>query len=83
MERLFKCFCHLGELRDERIIIFARFRFGGKYVPETLIPALTELEEEYKKAMADPSFQVSPCALHDVACWHVTPTHPWLDDTPL
>lgn len=34
------------------------FRFGGKYVPETLIPALEELEQEYKKAIADPEFQV-------------------------
>lgn len=27
-------------------------------MPETLIPALDELEVEYKKAMADPSFKV-------------------------
>ena len=33
-------------------------RFGGKYVPETLIPALAELEAEYAKALKDPSFQV-------------------------
>lgn len=32
--------------------------FGGKYVPETLIAALTELEEEYTKAQADPAFKV-------------------------
>jgi len=32
-------------------------RFGGKYVPETLIPALAELEAEYAKALKDPSFQ--------------------------
>ncbi|KAL6758116.1 tryptophan synthase beta [Haematococcus lacustris] len=32
-------------------------KFGGKYVPETLIPALQELEEEYMKAQADPAFQ--------------------------
>lgn len=35
-------------------------KFGGKYVPETLIPALAELEVAYKEAIADPSFQVSP-----------------------
>eukprot|EP00967_Tisochrysis_lutea_P030923 scaffold36370_cov21-Tisochrysis_lutea.AAC.2 len=35
------------------------FRFGGKYVPETLIPALSELEVEYKKAQADPKFKAS------------------------
>jgi hypothetical protein len=33
-------------------------RFGGKYVPETLIPALAELEVAYKAAQEDPSFQV-------------------------
>jgi tryptophan synthase beta chain len=32
-------------------------KFGGKYVPETLIPALAELEVAYKEAIADPSFQ--------------------------
>ncbi|GAX85845.1 hypothetical protein CEUSTIGMA_g13260.t1 [Chlamydomonas eustigma] len=31
--------------------------FGGRYVPETLIPALDELEAEYKIAIADPAFQ--------------------------
>ena len=30
--------------------------FGGRYVPETLIPALDELEAAYAEAMADPSF---------------------------
>lgn len=34
-------------------------RFGGKYVPETLIAALTELEKDYRDAQADPNFQVS------------------------
>lgn len=31
--------------------------FGGRYVPETLMQAILELEEEYKKAQADESFQ--------------------------
>jgi tryptophan synthase beta chain len=31
-------------------------RFGGKYAPETLMPALTELEEAYAAAKADPTF---------------------------
>ncbi len=31
--------------------------FGGKYVPETLIPALEELEVAYATAQADPSFR--------------------------
>jgi len=33
-------------------------KFGGKYVPETLIPALAELETAYHQAMADPAFKV-------------------------
>ncbi|MBS4193018.1 tryptophan synthase subunit beta [Bacillus sp. FJAT-49705] len=33
--------------------------YGGRYVPETLMQAVLELEMEYKKAMADPSFQRS------------------------
>ncbi len=33
-------------------------KFGGKYVPETLIAALAELEQAYAEAQADPSFQV-------------------------
>jgi tryptophan synthase beta chain len=31
--------------------------FGGRYVPETLIPALDELEAAYDTAVADPAFQ--------------------------
>src|SRR2546426_5896412 len=32
--------------------------FGGRYVPETLIPALDELAREYEKARRDPRFKV-------------------------
>ncbi|MBI5095034.1 MAG: tryptophan synthase subunit beta [Candidatus Hydrogenedentes bacterium] len=32
-------------------------QFGGKFVPETLMPALTELEEVFHSAQADPEFQ--------------------------
>lgn len=31
--------------------------FGGRYVPETLMPALDELTAAYAEAMADPDFQ--------------------------
>jgi len=31
--------------------------YGGRYVPETLIAALDELEREYEKAKRDPKFQ--------------------------
>ncbi|WP_186575954.1 tryptophan synthase subunit beta [Aquibacillus kalidii] len=30
--------------------------FGGRFVPETLMPAVLELEAAYKEAMADPAF---------------------------
>jgi tryptophan synthase beta chain len=32
-------------------------QFGGRYVAETLMPALLELEEGYKECQADPTFQ--------------------------
>jgi tryptophan synthase beta chain len=32
-------------------------RYGGRYVPETLIPALDELERAWLAARADPGFQ--------------------------
>jgi tryptophan synthase beta chain len=32
-------------------------QFGGKYVPETLIPALEELEHQYDKSKEDSVFQ--------------------------
>ena len=31
--------------------------FGGRYVPETLIPAIDELERAYDEARLDPAFQ--------------------------
>ncbi len=31
--------------------------YGGKFVPETLMPALEELEEAYLSASTDPAFQ--------------------------
>jgi tryptophan synthase beta chain len=31
-------------------------KYGGRYVPETLIPALDELDAAFSKAMGDPSF---------------------------
>ena len=32
-------------------------KFGGQYVPEVLMPALSELEEAYRQAIEDPQFQ--------------------------
>jgi tryptophan synthase beta chain len=37
--------------------------YGGRYVPETLIPALDELEREWLAARADPAFQDELSAL--------------------
>ena len=31
--------------------------YGGRYVPETLMHPLQELEEEYRRAQTDPAFQ--------------------------
>ena len=43
-----------GELPDER----GRFGpFGGRYVPETLVPAFERLEEGVKKHLHSPEFQ--------------------------
>lgn len=51
-------------------------QFGGKYVPETLIPALAELEEAYKQAIADPAFQVGAAAVQGaIGCRPATPLH--------
>ena len=32
--------------------------FGGKYIPETLVPAIEELEENYQKIKNDKSFHL-------------------------
>lgn len=31
-------------------------QFGGRYVAETLMPLVLDLEREYRKAQADPAF---------------------------
>ena len=33
--------------------------FGGRYVPETLMKAVLELEEAYEEAKKDPDFQLN------------------------
>jgi tryptophan synthase beta chain len=38
-------------------------RFGGRYVPETLVPALEELDAAYRAARADPGFAAELDAL--------------------
>ncbi|PRX28941.1 tryptophan synthase beta chain [Orenia metallireducens] len=44
-----------AELKDNVKGLFGEF--GGKYVPELIIPALEELEEAYDKYKDDPEFQ--------------------------
>lgn len=40
---------------------YGRFgKFGGKYVPETLMHALSELESAFNSLKDDPDFQVNP-----------------------
>ncbi len=39
-------------------------KFGGRYVPETLMPALIELDATYKKYRFDPEFWAEINALH-------------------
>lgn len=46
-------------------------RFGGKYVPETLITALAELEQAYAEAINDPSFTVRTIFIMLHLCGHV------------
>jgi tryptophan synthase beta chain len=44
--------------------VHGRFgRFGGRYVPETLVAALDELEAAYTAARTDPAFQAELAAL--------------------
>ena len=50
---------------------FGRYgKFGGKYVPETLIAALEDLEKAYADAMADEEFKVCCCSAWRL-CRHV------------
>ncbi len=52
-----------SELRPGRFGVY-----GGRYVPETLMAALVELEREYEAAKADAAFQAELSALlHDYA----------------
>jgi tryptophan synthase beta chain len=47
--------------------------FGGRFVPETLIPALDELVIAYKEAMTDPEFQGRLAHLHATYTGRPTP----------
>jgi tryptophan synthase beta chain len=47
--------------------------YGGRYVPEMLIPALEELKQEYKRARKDPSFQKELMHLYETFSGRPTP----------
>ncbi len=47
--------------------------YGGRYVPETLIPALDELTAEYLKLRTDPAFQQELADLHQTYTGRPTP----------
>jgi tryptophan synthase beta chain len=47
--------------------------FGGRFVPETLIPALDELTAAYQDAMADPAFQARLAGLQATYTGRPTP----------
>src|SRR5439155_3758344 len=56
----------------------ARGRFGpygGQYVPETIMPALTELEAGFRAAMADEAFQAELRRLLKTYVGRPTPLH--------
>ncbi len=47
--------------------------FGGRFVPETIMPALDELTAAYEAAMADPTFQERLMYLHRTYTGRPTP----------
>jgi tryptophan synthase beta chain len=50
--------------------------YGGRFVPETLVPALDELEAAYRAAVADPAFQAELARLQATYTGRPTPiTH--------
>jgi len=49
--------------------------FGGRYVPETLIPALEELEAAYEEVQKDPAFRAELDGLLREYCGRPTPLY--------
>ncbi|MCU0510970.1 MAG: tryptophan synthase subunit beta [Anaerolineae bacterium] len=47
--------------------------FGGRFVPETIVPALEELTTEYAQAMADPAFHAELAHLQQTYTGRPTP----------
>ena len=48
-------------------------KYGGRFVPETLVPALDELITAYKQAKDDPDFQAELANLHRTYTGRPTP----------
>ena len=53
---------NIGNLRSQQGPYFGDF--GGRFVPESLVAALDELEATYRAAQEDPSFQLELAELH-------------------
>ena len=49
--------------------------YGGKFVPETLVSALDELEREYEQARKDPAFRREFAGLLADFCGRPTPLY--------
>src|SRR5665811_1554259 len=49
--------------------------YGGRYVPETLMAALEELEQAYDEAQADPAFHAELDGLLHHYCGRPTPLY--------
>jgi tryptophan synthase beta chain len=61
---------------EEIKTVLGRFgAYGGRYVPETLMAALLELDEAYAAAQADPAFHVELDALLKDYCGRPTPLY--------
>ena len=50
-------------------------RFGGRFVPETLMSPLAELEAAYAAAQADPAFRADLERLRRTFCGRPTPLY--------
>jgi tryptophan synthase beta chain len=62
--------------QSSNTIIPGRFgAYGGRYVPETLMAALLELEQEYERAKADPAFQAEVAHLLTTYAGRPTPLY--------
>ena len=49
--------------------------YGGRYVPETLVPALDELERRWRDVASDPGFGIELARLQDVYVGRPTPLY--------